>query len=73
MSAETEIAALVAAVAAIPKFRAGGFVTGCTGGLVAASGLTGRAAVGDVCLIERRGMSASPLFDERDAILAEVV
>ncbi len=73
MSAETEIAALVAAVAAIPKFRAGGFVTGCTGGLVAASGLTGRAGVGDVCLIERRGVSASPLFDERDAILAEVV
>ena len=44
MSAEADVAALVAAVAAIPKFRAGGFVTGCAGGLVAASGLTAEPA-----------------------------
>jgi flagellum-specific ATP synthase len=72
-SAEADVAALAAAVTAIPKFRAGGFVTGCTGGLVTASGLTGRAGIGDSCLIERGSASASPLFDDRDAILAEVM
>ena len=53
----------------------GGFVTACSGGTITASGLAGRAGVGEVCLIERRrhGARASALFDERDALLAEIV
>jgi flagellum-specific ATP synthase len=48
-------------------------VRGCGGGIVLASGLNGRAAIGDVCLIERQGEHATPLFDDTGAILTEVV
>jgi flagellum-specific ATP synthase len=73
---EAELGALVAALAAIPSFRSGGYVTGCSSGIVTASGLGGRAAIGDTCLIERRDAPASaalPLFRERNAMMAEVV
>lgn len=76
MLAEAELAALVAAIEAVPSIRTGGYVRGCSGGVVLASGLNGRAAIGDACLIERRGGAPGPrarLFDERDAIMAEVV
>jgi flagellum-specific ATP synthase len=67
--------ALAGALDAVPPFRRGGYVTGCSSGLVTASGLGGRAAIGDLCLIERRedGTAPTPLFRGRDAIMAEVV
>jgi flagellum-specific ATP synthase len=68
--------ALVGALEAIPKFRFGGYVTRCSGGVVAASGLNGRAAIGDTCLIERRrpGSTGCPtLFPAAAAVTAEVV
>jgi flagellum-specific ATP synthase len=71
-----DLAGLTAAIAALPQGRAGGYVRGCGAGVILASGLTGRAAIGDVCLIERRaggGPATAGLFDETDAILAEVV
>ena len=65
---------MIAALQAIAKVRAGGYVTRCSGHLVSAAGLGGRAGVGDTCLIERRASaSASPLFDDRAAMAAEVV
>ncbi len=67
---------LIAAVGALPRLRAGGYVTACAGGTVTASGLVDRAGVGEVCLIERRAPGARPrttLFDERRALLAEIV
>lgn len=64
---------MIAALDAIPRYRAGGFVSRCGGGLISASGLAGRAGVGDMCLIENGAGSTSPLFDERTAIPAEVV
>lgn len=76
MLPEGELAALVAAIRDVPTSRAGGYVRGCSGGVVLASGLNGRAAVGDTCLIERRvdgPGGRTPLFDERSAVLAEVV
>ncbi|MFZ1429371.1 MAG: FliI/YscN family ATPase [Geminicoccaceae bacterium] len=64
---------MIAALNAIPKFRTGGFVSRCSGGLVSAIGLAGRAGVGEICLIESGASSASPLFDDRTAIPAEIV
>lgn len=65
---------MLAALAAIPRVRAGGYVTHCGGNLVSATGLGGRAGVGDTCLIERRAAAGtSPLFDDRAAMAAEVV
>ncbi len=64
---------MIAALSMVPQFRGGGFVTRCGGNLVAASGLDRHAAVGDICLIERRTDPPSPLFDEHGAIAAEVV
>jgi flagellum-specific ATP synthase len=76
MLAESDLTALIASIEAIPHARHGGYVTSCGGGALLASGLNGRAAVGDVCLIERRsdqGGARAALFDDRDAMLAEVV
>ena len=69
-----EVAAMIAALDAIPRVRAGGYVTRCSGNLVLAAGLGGRAGVGNTCLIERRASArVSPLFDDRAAMAAEVV
>lgn len=76
MPVAAEIAGLAEAVAAIEPFRRGGFVRGCGAGAVVASGLAGRAAIGDLCLIERRPAAAAArpgAFGEADAVLAEVV
>jgi flagellum-specific ATP synthase len=78
MLPEAEFAALVDALRSIPRYRFGGFVSGCSGGLVTATGLETRAGVGDVCLIERgggRGAAGGPsaMFDEDGAVMAEVV
>ena len=72
MSAELD--ALEAALAALPRCRVGGYVTACGGGTVTASGLAGRAGMGDLCLIERRGPGTAPImFDGAGAMLAEIV
>ena len=75
MLLEPELDGLRQALDAIPRWRAGGLVSACGGGAITASGLGGRAGVGEVCLIERRppGAPPTPLFDARDALLAEVV
>jgi flagellum-specific ATP synthase len=77
MLPEAEFAALVDALRSIPRYRFGGFVSGCNGGLVTATGLEARDGVGDLCLIERgRGSAAtgsSAMFDEAGAVMAEVV
>jgi flagellum-specific ATP synthase len=76
MHIETEVHGLVATLDAIPRHRVGGFVSACRGGTITATGLAGRAGVGEVCLIERRHSGAaiiSPLFDDRGALLAEIV
>jgi flagellum-specific ATP synthase len=76
MLPEAEFAALVGALRRIPRYRFGGFVSGCNGGLVTATGLEARAGVGDVCLIERGGGAAggsSAMFDEVGSVMAEVV
>ena len=54
MRLDAEVQGLIAALDAIPRQRVGGLVTACGGGTVTASGLAGRAGVGEVCLIERR-------------------
>ncbi|MEK0084311.1 FliI/YscN family ATPase [Benzoatithermus flavus] len=77
MWSEPEFEVLTAAFAAIPSFRHGGYVTGCSSGLITASGLDRHAAIGDLCLIERREAAtpsaASPLFRGQNAVMAEVV
>jgi flagellum-specific ATP synthase len=73
---DPELEGLRAALDAIPRWRRGGFVSSCGGGAITATGLGGQAGVGEVCLIERRPLGRelhSPLFEERDALLAEVV
>ena len=74
MALDGEVSDLIAALDAIPRQRVGGLVTACAGGTVTASGLADRAGVGEVCLIERRPpRSGTALFEERDALLAEIV
>ncbi len=73
MPSQAEVAGMIAALNAIPKFRAGGFVSRCSGGLVSATGLLGRAGVGEICLIESSANPTSPLFDDQTAIAAEIV
>ena len=74
MQPDAELAALCAALGTIPRWRRGGFVSGCSGGAITATGLGGTAGVGAVCLIERCPEGgAPPMFDERHALLAEVV
>jgi flagellum-specific ATP synthase len=69
-----ELDALEAALATLPRCRVGGYVTACGGGTVTASGLAGRAGMGDLCLIERRGPGTAPImFDGAGAMLAEIV
>lgn len=71
---ETELNSLIGALQAVPRYRLGGYVTGCLGGVVTVSGLNGLAGIGDPCLIERRRSDAAgALFDATDAIIAEVV
>ncbi|MGD9508916.1 MAG: FliI/YscN family ATPase [Geminicoccaceae bacterium] len=70
----TGIDALQAALNALPRHRCGGYVTACANGTVTASGLTGRAGVGDLCLVERHAPEAAPpLFDPVGARLAQIV
>jgi flagellum-specific ATP synthase len=66
MLAEEDLAALLAGLRAVPTVRRGGFVQGCSTGIIVASGLDGRATIGDLCLLERDAA-------EGGAILAEVV
>jgi flagellum-specific ATP synthase len=76
MRADAETASLVGMLEAVRRVRMGGYVTGCAGGVIAASGLHGRAAIGDICLIERgrpKDRAASSLFIEEASIMAEVV
>ena len=76
MTPDAEVAGMIAALDALPRWRHGGYVTACTGGTVTASGLTDRAGVGELCLIERaarRGAPGRELFDEGAALLAEIV
>ena len=75
MRVDPETQGLITALDVDPSQRAGGLITACGAGTVTASGLAGRASVGEVCLVERRrrGAARSPLFDERDALLAEIV
>ena len=76
MRADAETASLVGMLEAVRRVRVGGYVTSCAGGVIAASGLHGRAAIGDICLIERgrpENPVPSPLFADEAAITAEVV
>jgi flagellum-specific ATP synthase len=67
--------ALADALGRIPLWGRGGHVQGYSGGVFLASGLHGQAAIGDLCLVERRKPAggAAAMFDDRDAILAEIV
>ena len=67
MLSETELTSLIGALQAVPRYRLGGHVTGCLGGVVTVSGLNGLAGIGDPCLIERRRSNApAALFDDKD-------
>jgi flagellum-specific ATP synthase len=76
MPVDAELRRLIAALDGIPRHRCGGFVTACGGGSIVASGVAGRAGIGETCLIERPPPGAaaeSPLFDEGNALVAEIV
>ena len=59
----------------LPRWRHGGYVRGCSNGLILASGLASRAAIGDVCLIERHPNphGKHQAFTKDGAMLAEIV
>ena len=71
---EAELDALIAALGTLPRWRRGGFVTGCSVRTVTATCLAGEVGVGDLCLVETTASpTAAAALARPGPCIAEVV